>query len=351
MAYVPILKGKLGEFTALGEMAPEVQADVRPVLEVVIGDRRLRDVLETFRDHAWRHLPKGLDVAVDCGVLWRDGPVGGVWTGHSMNWLSEAFGAWLLPLIPVFRPHDPPGALAEIRDVQRAHGRGATLRLDVLQPPGGVRQSSRLIRDALHRVRLVPEQVDLLLDAGFVADDTALTEAVPAMLRCLNWAREAPWRSVVVASGAFPRSVATLPRGRVNRLHRWDAALWHKVARDVDGVPPDFGDYGVSHPVMPTRSGRGSIPHLRYTVGDDWHVYVALRQLPGNDDFFTVCRDLLRSDSWPVHGETLSWGDARIAQCARWGRPKAGTATDWRAWATSHHLAVTTRALRSMGGP
>jgi len=349
MAYVPILKGKRGEFTALRNVSPRTQVDIRPVLEVV-PDGRLRDVMETFRQHAWDQLPRGLEVAVDCGALWQAGRVGGVFTGHSMNWLSEAFGAWLLPMVPVFRPHDPPGCLAEIRDVQRAHGLGAVLRLDVLGLPEDLAAGSRTVHGVLHTVRLAPEQVDLLLDAGHVAGDAGVAQAVPAMLHALDWARRAPWRHTVVAAGAFPRSLRGLPRGRPNRLHRWDAELWRKVARSFEDVPPDFGDYGVSHPAMPTGGWRAN-PNLRYTAGEDWQVYVESRQRPGNDDFFTICRHLVGSPYWPAHGAAASWGDAHIDLCARGARSKAGGPTEWRAWATSHHLAVVTDALQSVGEP
>jgi hypothetical protein len=67
------------------------------------------------------------------------------------------------------------------------------------------------------------------------------------------------------------------------------AALWRKITGSTEGPPPDFGDFGVSHPVAPPRSGRFTIPHLRYTVADDWVVHVADRQSSGNDDFFPIC--------------------------------------------------------------
>jgi hypothetical protein len=349
MAYVPILKGKRGEFTALGQMEPDVLAEIHPIMEVV-HDERLRDAVETFRENAWRQLPKGLDIAVDCGDLWHHGAVGGVWTGRPMNWLSEAFGAWLLALIPVFRPDDPLGALAEVRDVQRAHGRGAVLRVDVYDIPQRSSAASRHVRGVLRTVRLAPEQVDLLLDAGHVSGDAAMAGAVPPMLDALHWARQAAWRNVVVAAGAFPRSLRKFARGSPIPVHRWDAALWRKVANETDGRPPHFGDYGVSHAAMPRR-GRGSIPNIRYTVGEDWQVYVARQMLPGNDDFFTIARELLHSEHWSATGEATSWGDAELAKCARGERPRAGGGAEWRAWATSHHLAVTVEALRTMGQP
>ncbi|WP_190232743.1 beta family protein [Streptomyces avicenniae] len=348
MAYVPILKGKRGELTALGRMTPDVRAGILPILEVAHGERPQKGV-ETFLTNARSRLPTELDVAVDCADLWRHGAVGEVLAGRPMTWIGEEFGAWPVALLPVFRADDPPEALAEVRDVQRAHGRGAVLRVDALAAPAAALH----VPDALRAVDLAPEQVDLVLDAGHVSGDAAVAEALPPMLDALHRARRAPWRAVVVASGAFPQTLGNLARGDVpNRLHRWDAALWRKVASATDGGPPPyFGDYGVSHTAMPPPDRRGGIPNIRYTVGEDWQVRVARRRLPGNDDFFTIARDLLRSEHWPPRGEDTSWGDGELARCARRERPKAGNGTDWRAWTTSHHLAVVTDSLRTMDQP
>ena len=60
----------------------------------------------------------------------------------------------------------------------------------------------------------------------------------------------------------------------------------------------------------------------------------------GNDDFFALSADLVDSAYWPATGARTSWGDAPLHECAHRQRPKAGGGTQWRAWATSHHLAV-----------
>lgn len=350
MAYVPILKGKLGEFIALGHMAPEVQASVRPVMEVV-PDGEVRDILETFRRHACDQLPPGLDLAVDCGALWQHGPVGGGWQGPPLSWLSEAFGFWLLTLIPVFRPDDPKRALAEVRDVQRMHGGGAVMRLGSDRLPADLAQADRQTAETLSWLSLAPEETDLLLDSGHISGDAAVADAVPRVLHALRWASRTSWRSVTVASGAFPSTLRGLPRERLHALHRWDAALWRKAAHAFHGRTPDFGDYGITHTAMSVAPGRRAAPNLRYTVGEDWAVAVAHNHHPGNDGFFALCEDLRHSDLWPAHGESISWGDAQLDLCAGRRRRKAGRPADWRAWATSHHLAVVTGSLRTLGLP
>ncbi|MCC9311420.1 beta family protein [Kitasatospora sp. RB6PN24] len=50
MEYVPILRGKAGEFIALRNTSADVQAHIRPLLEVH-PDQRLADVVRTFARH------------------------------------------------------------------------------------------------------------------------------------------------------------------------------------------------------------------------------------------------------------------------------------------------------------
>lgn len=350
MTYVPILKGKLGEFTALGHMASDVQAGVRPVLEVV-PDGQVHDVLATFFKHACERLPEGLDLAVDCGELWRHGPVGGVWHGPPLSWLSEAFDQWMLALIPVFRPCDPDDALAEVRKVQRVHGCGAVMRVELASFPSDHSQASRTTARTLRRIALEPAEIDLLLDARQVEGRDRAIRCVPDVLTALRWARSASWRSVTVAAGAFPRSLRSLPRERLIRLPRWDIALWRKLASDCDGPTPDFGDYGITHPVMSVAPGRRAAPNLRYTLENSWIVSVASARHQGNDGFFVLCEQLEGAGLGPARVSSSSWGDSQLAVCARRQRPKAGRPADWRAWATSRHLAVTTAALEGRQGP
>lgn len=47
MTYIPLLKGKAGEFLALGHASAEVQSQMRPVMDVV-PDCGVRDLLETI---------------------------------------------------------------------------------------------------------------------------------------------------------------------------------------------------------------------------------------------------------------------------------------------------------------
>ncbi|MFD8390534.1 hypothetical protein ACFV2N_15325 [Streptomyces sp. NPDC059680] len=349
VAYVPILKGKVGEFLALGHASAEVQAQLRPVMEIV-PDLELRDLLETFCEHAMDHVPDGMVLTVDCGALppvrVLKGDVGGPVTR-----VGESLGLRGVAMSPVFRCSDPDDVLAEVAGVAAAHQQGACLRVSTAADLSESLPGGDQVRDLLRAVQLAPEEVDLLVDAGPVHSDRtreALAEGTTQALKLLSpW----PWRRLCVAAGAFPVNLTGFRRGQATPVVREDARLWGKVVEKWRGPQPDFGDFGVTYPRILPKSRGTPDPNMRYTTGADWQVFVYPRLRQGNDDFFTLSQDLVNSPHWPVTGAATSWGDARLHECAQRARQKAGGGTEWRAWATSHHLAVVTSQLATTGHP
>ncbi|MDH6108162.1 hypothetical protein P3T36_007099 [Kitasatospora sp. MAP12-15] len=79
----------------------------------------------------------------------------------------------------------------------------------------------------------------------------------------------------------------------------------------VEGRPPDFGDYGVTHPDPPARGRMRAAPaNLRYTSGRHWHVVPAVGM--AGVDALRLCRQLTRADVWRSTRTGLSWGDEEI---------------------------------------
>ncbi|WUC49447.1 beta family protein [Streptomyces sp. NBC_00554] len=349
MAYVPILKGKAGEFLALGHVTAEVQAQLRPVMEIV-PDFELRDLLETFCDHAMENVPDGMVLTVDCGALPPVRVLSGD-AGGPMVRVGESLGLRGVAMCPVFRCSDTDEVLAEVAAVSAGHRQGACLRVSTAEGLSDSLPCADEIRDLLRAVQLAPEEVDLLFDAGPVHSDRArevLAEATTEALRRLScW----PWRRLCVAAGAFPVNLKGFERGRATPVVREDARLWQAVAEKWPGRQPEFGDFGVTYPRILPKSRGTPDPNMRYTTAAEWQVFVYPRVRPGNDDFFTLSQDLVNSPYWPLTGAATSWGDARLQECAQRKRPKAGGGTEWRAWATSHHLAVVTSQLATTGHP
>ncbi|MFB7587379.1 beta family protein [Streptomyces sp. NPDC056169] len=349
MAYVPILKGKAGEFSALEHVTPAVRSGIRPVMELV-PDPDVRDVLETFCDRAMDAVPQGTVLTVDSGALPTVRVLAGD-AGGPMARLSESLGLRGVAMCPVVRHTDEKGVLTEAVQAAAAHRRGACLRVSVAVDSPQCLPDHAQIRGLLKVLRLEPEEVDLLIDAGPVdseiARDRLADRAVVALKALAPWR----WRHECVAAGAFPVNLTGFPRGRATPVARRDAQLWRRVLNGYGGRPPDFGDFGVTHPRMPVRSRGTPDPNMRYTTPDAWQVFVYPRVRSGNDDFFVLSADLVDSPHWPATGARTSWGDARLKECAHRQRPKAGGGTEWRAWATSHHLAVVWSNLTAFGHP
>ncbi|MFB7122098.1 MULTISPECIES: beta family protein [Streptomycetaceae] len=351
MEYVPILRGKAGEFIALRNISADVQARIRPLLEVH-PDQRLADVVQTFADHAGDHLPGNLTVTVDCGQLWQYGAVGTGFRGHAMRWLSDAFREWLHTLVPAFRTTDPDGSLDETRQAQLAHGAGGCLRVDLNHLPHGPRELTEDVRRTLDAVVLKPPDTDLLLDAGYLPDADTVTGLVPRATEVLAWARALPWRRIALAGGAFPPSLRRVTPHVLTALRRHDLDLWERVARRAGGRPPDFGDHGVTHPEPPAPARVRAAPvNLRYTSGRHWHVVRAVGM--AGIDTLRLCRELTRAEVW-FGGRTndeLSWGDGEIRLRADGLAAGPGGPSQRRAWETSHHLAAVTRSIAERGRP
>ncbi|MFD0267492.1 hypothetical protein ACFVGY_12970 [Streptomyces sp. NPDC127106] len=265
--------------------------------------------------------------------------------------LSESLGLRGVLMCPVVRWTDPAHALSEAARAIAAHQSGACLRLSLAADSPGPLPDHRTIRDLLRALDLEPEEVDLLLDAGPVASSTIVGRLAHRALAALAALSPWRWRSECIAAGAFPVHLTGFPRGQATAIARHDAQFWRRVVGSCPDRPPDFGDFGVTHPRMPPRSRGTPDPNMRYTTLDDWQVFVYPRVRAGNDDFFVLSADLVGSPYWPTTGAATSWGDARLKECALRQRPKAGGRTEWRAWATSHHLAVVTSNLTTLGRP
>jgi len=350
MGYVPILRGLQGEFIALSETSTRVQEEIRPVLEVVLEGQQ-RGTVQRFFDQARLYLPAGVVITLDCGTLRHLGPVGTGFGGGGLAWLSEGLDQFKQPVIPVVRPTDPPAVLIEAMQAQTLHRHGACLRVALGDQPRGSGSGllQHRVQAVLEAVRLAPEEVDLLLDARYVADARAVAQALPEMLGLLSWSHRMPWRRISLAAGSFPWTVPTRATYRPQRLHRWEVSLWHQLTHAAAGTLPTFADYGVTHPVHPAGPSYRGRANLRYTTDDEWQVLVARTR--ENHESFALCRTLTASEFWPPRALPTPWGDRQIAARATNYPTGPGGPREWRAWTTSHHLAAVSERIRAEGTP
>ncbi|MEH1097851.1 beta family protein [Micromonospora sp. CPCC 205561] len=312
--YRPILANRRGELEALGHLDDVVAPLLAPVLQVSVLDRFTLDVLG--------RLPEGLRTAVDVTGL-PDTP-------------ETELVRWGVPLVPVIGLAESDRRLVAHGVAARAHAQRAVVRLRVGRDRAGPDAATAAAERVWRLARLVPEQCDLLLDAGDVCCPADIRMAEPRIRRLLEWARRHAWHAVSVAAGAMPPTVSGLPTDEPVRLDRWDWQLWQRLA-DLD---VGYGDYGVGSAVPGAEQPGDRLPTVRYTTDGAWWVYRwSRRGGRGDDRFADLCRTLVSAPHWPTTGAAFSWGDHEILRRARRGAAGAGSASNWAAWGTSHHLA------------
>jgi len=336
--YRPVLSARLGEFEALARAGDAAWRVMTPVLELVPWQRDARAACKHFLDRVLEHLPVRV-FAVDAGGVPPDTSLrhgGGV-----LGELLTELGSANVPVIPVVRA----GSVEDWADVGRyARPYGTALRLgpteldteaEFLLPP---------MLAALGRIEVAATDVDLMLD--FAALEGL---ARPGVARQVARLREAvPWRSVTIASGAFPGDLRGVAQGEVVAIRRRDVDLWRALrAGFAAGGELDYADYGVFHPHRSARRNgwRAAPPQLRYTVQDRWLV---LKGAPKRArDFPDLCR---RIRALPEFMPDLGAADQAIVAYASGWHGTGNTAT-WRGISTAHHLDFVADRLRNWGEP
>ena len=339
LRYVPILKSKQAEIWAWTNASQMVLYATRVVFE--IDPNPAPPVIDNFVNRLARNYPTGRVITVDCNWLDQN-PRATIETSQALaqNKIAEC---------PVFRLDDSSVIVRQIRQAAALHGEGACLRLgseeDDPDPNVPIQDVLAIIDD----LDLTISDIDLIIDFKVVESRRDVTRCTPLALNMLAWARRCGnWRSVTLASGAFVNSISDLPVNTVSQLRRFDAILFADVMQSNPVITPDFGDYGITHPILMPTPPRAPNPNLRYTDDLQWQIDREARRLPGNESFYTICQRLVQASYW--RGANYSAGDSRLDEYAR-RVSGPGNPTSWLSFGQSHHIAHVVDRLATRGVP
>jgi hypothetical protein len=345
--YLPALKGRQGEFTALADIQPVTRRTVLPVIEIVPGPVDDAATLRTTVDKTVRKLGvwAGSRLLLDTG--WLPGDIelrAGVGV---LGYATAAAGDAGIGATPVVRLNDAELAHRDAR-LHAGRGHGIAVRLNVEDMDEDPEDLEEALMALLHRLGRSPAEVDLLLDLGAVDGDVAVRTGARLIRDVLHGLPEPEaWRGLVVLAGAFPTDLQAVQPWTLGELPRRDAMLHDHLRRRPLPRVPTFGDYAVAHPLLVTGPAFPAAPQLRYTASDRWLVLKGRRNDPeGHEQFYRVCEAIARHPEFA--GAALGRADARIADPRREG---PGNASTWRAIATTHHLDYLAHRLTTLGEP
>lgn len=353
--YVPILKGREGEYGALRMMSDQVKGAVSPVIEIppIPWDHAQQRPLKTIDDHLRKVASKieaswGSDRSLFVDLLWiseRERMSTGT---HPMEYVLDAArnrGLQLVPVTGLARDDDYQSAcrIACSRD-----NRGVCLRLqrEDFDDAGDI---TAQITQLLHSLGVPCAEIDLILDLrglGAFGENENIEDGAIGLIHRVPRLYE--WRSFTLAATAFPENLMGLAPAHMSSVTRREWILWRNVIARLKTRLPAFSDYGIAHPQpseVDPRLMRASAS-IRYTSEEAWLIFKA-RNLRdhGYGQFHAVCRTILGSNEYA--GRNYSWGDQHIHECAQ-RQVTSGNLTTWRKVGTSHHLAVVVTQVASV---
>ena len=342
--YVPVLKAKRGEKTALRRMSPNVRARMTPLLEVVA---RTEKDLAAHLDTVFKDLAESVSLYSRCFLDVRElAPEGSVAALEVFQRATNA-GIVFTPVTGVSRTADVAASLAHRRS-------GLALRLTRDEFEKG--DLAIRIQSFLGSHGLAANDIDLIIDLGSVDDlivdgVAALTEAFMADVPQLK-----QWRTLTVSACAFPLSMGIVERHSHDFVERTDWMAWrdHLHARRSN-VPrlPAFSDCAIQHP----RGVEGFNPRImqvsasiRYTLNEQWLLVKGegTRSTPPSLQFPVLATRLVYG-----HLKTHFAGPGHCVGCfsikeAADGVLGYGSAEAWRRIGTVHHMSTVMQGLGSL---
>lgn len=351
--YVPILKCRKAELSALRLLPREDKQNITPLIE--LSPNLL--VFKRRKNLANRDL--FLEVAKQIVINWGQSPVFIAFDlieslfpspkgKHPISFLAESARIIRLPIIPVtyLRHSLNYGRALEI--IVPTDKRGICIRLlqdDLRNPSLG-----KELKHLMAKLRLTPKQVDILVDLKLIDNSSMKISEI-----CNRIPSLASWRTFTVAGGAFPVDLSSIKKNSQYELSRDDWLYWFKQLKEGPVLPrrPTFSDYTIQHPIYiePRTDRPNPSASIRYTSDICWVIMRGQALYgeggPGHDQYWANAR--LLSKRKEFCGAGFSKGDEYIYEIGQQTKKK-GSPQTWLRAGINHHITFVIRQLASSFG-
>lgn len=195
-----------------------------------------------------------------------------------------------------------------------------------------------------------PAHVDLVASVGHVPELPEDFGGYVGQRIDTSLPNPSSWRSVTLASSSAPKDYSALAPGR-NVIPRLCWRLWQNVRQVVNGFQLDYGDYAIAHPDLSEPPGvamvRASVS-VRYAIDSDWVV------LKGRST--TGPSGQTMASQYTRHAQALQaepqfnrvpgcWGDQRILSIASGQAAGSGSRQSWIEIGVNRHLTLVAHQL------
>ncbi|NUN09519.1 MAG: beta family protein [Ignavibacteriaceae bacterium] len=342
LKYVPVLKGKQGEFMALGFLETKLKSQIYPLIDLVPNSKKQLgkhiDKVITYFDKWGKQSPIMIDgyMLADYNLQLNN--------LHPVVYLLNELTHNGFKCIPVVNTSAGPEYNELIIRTSEEYGFGSGLRL--LRRAFDCNLLQQDISNALSNQN--PKETDLIFDLRSLIDLNINDLSEYSMRSLEDVIFRYNWRNVILAGGSFPTDLAALAPDQVHVISRLHWKLWQALLEKGVSKIPHYSDYAISHPVFTEYDDKGmnASASIRYTYNDDYYIYRGrgTRQHTYKQ-FFAIAESLLNSSQYYGAGHCL--GDEFIRKCAT-DKKKTGNLTTWRWVGTLHHLTVVADQLEEL---
>jgi hypothetical protein len=343
--YLPILKWKLGERTAVRKMTMEQWTDIVVLIEPLPIDSApdpasLRAALKPYVAKLSKEIAKAIPIEKPIAVDTRYVAPG---YAQQLRLLMVVCGALqaasdrrVLPVLTEAMVAKEAGELARHTNFEEVF-----LRININSiDPSQIQSLVELVCGADPRKRLL----HLVLDQESIVNVEPPAQGA-AVLPYLDAALSAGCASTTLAGGSFPVDLIGIKQGSTD-LRRSEWEVWKRLSVLPEYSALRYSDYTVSNPApIPQRDPKMINPSvaIRYAADGFWRVYKAGGFKKGKPNQYRSLCQLLLTDSI-YSGAGFSWGDDCYEKAAT-AKLGNGNPSSWRRDATSHHLVWTASAL------
>ena len=341
--YVPILKWKLGEYMALGELNPDCRDKLTPLIEIppipydfIIEEpaRELDQHLEKVTKQIDKSWGKKRAFFLDLpNIAPEDRMKNNI---HPINFLANEAREKKLKMIPVIDMDKDQNYQTQVKTINQQDQNGICLRIK--RDDFGDANLKDNLKKFIEFMEINQEKVDLILDLEYVAPqyEKMVMDFLPTTINSIHNLNN--WRTFTFAATSFPEYLTDIPKHSVNTIRRSEWHIWNYLLKSKIGRKPSFGDYAIAHPEITEIDPRviKMSANIRYATDTEWLIFKGgnLRR-EGYEQFHELCNIIVNHGNYC--GEEYSAGDLHIKKCAN-RDTTPGSPTTWRKVGTNHHL-------------
>ncbi|WP_179032885.1 beta family protein [Paenibacillus kribbensis] len=357
--YVPIIKWKRGERTALEHLTPKIKDTITPLLEIqpVPYDHKTENFTKTIDEHL-ANIGKDLKnswnssnpVFVDSLTIYdnEDFEDDYLSTGqHPLEFIIESIENEGSQAIPVTGTTRDSSYQQAVYNMVQKYDRGICIRIHEEQLDNITLLESD-IDSILSYIQINKNAVDIVIDFEQITPTKEQTVYFQIINALIQFPDITVWRTITICATSIPKSFApTIKKFSSGIIPRAEWNIYSRIMKANLNRKPSFGDYTITNPdfvSLPPWLLNKIVSSLKYTCDTEYWVHRGDLTGNGFSCMKKICSDVVSDPRYC--GQHFSYGDSYIYKCANGGT--TGNLEAWVIAGINHHLTKVATDLSSL---